>query len=62
MYVKHYWSCGITILFTNRSTDYGRTFVNETDKFPHDAVAHWYFISKDNTKVSCSIGQYTGNQ
>ena len=41
-----------TITFTlNRSTDYGRTFVNETYKFPSDAVAHWYYISKDSNKV-----------
>jgi len=40
-----------SLLFANRSTDYGRTFVNETDKFPSDAVAHWYYISKDNVKV-----------
>ena len=44
----------IIIYICNRSTDYGRTFVNETDKFPPDAVAHWYYISKDNNKV-CSI-------
>ena len=41
----------ITTLFANRSTDYGRNFTNETDKFPSDAVAHWYYISKDNVKV-----------
>ena len=34
-----------------RSTDYGHTFKNETDKFPPDAVAHWYYISKNNNKV-----------
>ena len=44
-------------IICNRSTDYGRTFVNETDKFPTDAVAHWYYISKDNNKV-CSIQKY----
>ena len=34
-----------------RSTDYGKTFNNETGKFPSDAVAHWYHISKDSNKV-----------
>jgi len=45
------------IYSVHRSKDYGVTFQNETDKFPPDAVAHWYYVSKDNVKVCSVVGR-----
>ena len=41
----------VAIYSVHRSTNYGVTFQNETYKFPLDAVAHWYYVSKDNVTV-----------
>ena len=40
------------LLALSRSTDYGKTFVNETDKFDNDTVIEWYYISPDQANVS----------
>ena len=55
IYVTKYYN----MLLICRSTDYGRTFHNEADKFPPDAVAHWYYILKDNVKVLGMCISYT---
>ena len=42
----------MVVLAVPRSKDYGKTFVNETDKFDNDTVIEWYYISPNQSNVS----------
>ena len=45
-------NCCCLFTLSCRSTDYGHSFVNETDKLDNDAVIEWYYISPRQNNVS----------
>ena len=51
-HVAHVYVITIHMYLCHRSTDYGRTFVNETDKFDRDTVLEWQYISPKQNYVS----------
>ena len=41
----------MVVFAISRSDDYGKTFLNDTDKFDNDTVIEWYYISPQQNNV-----------